>query len=286
MAIPANWEIRRFDLPVDYMRFRYLEYCLNRRALREIARGLKDVDQLISYGFEAPALLSGFTGPRIYMLRDEYGLGWMRNYAGGLARFAYGLYILLELIPRLIWKRDLGQNLPHIEVLANSEYMARCLRREFVVGSVRVVLPEVDFDGLKLQYESALPQISKRGVVFVGDNLLKGVDIVIRIARALPEQQFYIFARKKLKGLPENVEVMSWANSGVVYAHADAIIVPSRWHEAYGRIVAEAIFLGLPTITSDRGGLTEAGAGRTYVVSDLEDIPEWVSQIALALNSR
>ena len=271
MKLPESWIIRDFSLPADFLRFRYLEYLLNRSALRRLANEVADADMLLSYGFEAPAVLAAFQGKKRYILRDEYGLGWMRNYEAGKARLAYGLYIALEFIPRLIWKRD---------------FMASSLQREYGVDSVRVVLPDIDSKALKSQFESTLPQVGKRGVVFVGDNRLKGVDIAIRIARALPDQQFYFFARKKLTGLPENVTAMPWASPGAVYAHAEAVIVPSRWHEAYGRIVAEALSLGVPTIISDRGGLTEAGAGRARVISDLEDMPGWVSQIGNALNSK
>jgi glycosyltransferase involved in cell wall biosynthesis len=55
--------------------------------------------------------------------------------------------------------------------------------------------------------------------------------------------------------------------------------MPSRWNEAFGRVVLEANYLGIPVITSNRGGLPEANNNRELIINDLENIGEWVNKI-------
>jgi glycosyltransferase involved in cell wall biosynthesis len=277
--LPESWEVRNYMLPYDFLRFRFLEYILNRRALRRLGAQLADTDVLYSYGFEAPAILSGFAGRRIYVVRDEYGLGWMKNYAIGRVRMVYALYIALEALPRLLWKQDLRKVLAEAEAVANSRFMATALRREFNVKNVAVILPEIDHDALASKVIATRAERTDRGVVFVGDGRLKGADIALEVARAMPETPFFFFVRKPLGDVPSNVTLMPWSSPDVVYAHARVVMVPSRWHEAYGRVVAEALGLGIPTVISDRAGLLEAAYGTATVVPRLDDIAAWTRAI-------
>lgn len=279
MDLPESWEVRNYTLPHDFLRFRFLEYILNRRALRRLGEQVADSDVLYSYGFEAPAILSGFTGRRIYVVRDEYGLGWMKNYASGHMRFIYALYIALEALPRRIWQRDLRKVLAEAEAIANSRFMATALRREFKVKDVTVNLPEFDHDDLASKVVATRAEVTERGVVFVGDGRLKGLDIALKVACAMPETPFFFFVRKPLADLPSNVTLMPWSSPEVVYAHAQVVMVPSRWHEAYGRVVAEARSLDIPTVISDRAGLLEAAYGTATVVPCLDDIAGWTHAI-------
>lgn len=284
MSLPPTWEVRDCHLTVDFLRFRFLEYLLNKRALIELGNDLEDIDILYSYGFEAPAILSGFRGECVYMLRDEYGLGEMRNYEAGFKRFVYSIYIAVEWLPRLLWKRDLRRVLRDARVVANSKYMAQELLSKF--GALRLVIsaPQVDRRSLKDELHAVQGDVVRRGVVFVGDGRLKGVDIALAIARSMPDVQFYFFSRKDVSNPPCNVQIKEWSSPGYLYAHARVIIVPSRWDEAYGRVVDEACGLGIPAVISDREGLKEASGGRAHVVSNLDDIEAWVAAIRAAIN--
>jgi glycosyltransferase involved in cell wall biosynthesis len=51
-----------------------------------------------------------------------------------------------------------------------------------------------------------------------------------------------------------------------IYAPTRALLVPSVWQEAFGRVAAEALLNGIPPIVSDRGGLPDACNGAGFVI--------------------
>lgn len=56
---------------------------------------------------------------------------------------------------------------------------------------------------------------------------------------------------------PPNIKFLGFINPQDVLQEIDAVIVPSRWHEPFGRVVIEAYQHGKPVIASKRGGLPE-----------------------------
>lgn len=58
-------------------------------------------------------------------------------------------------------------------------------------------------------------------------------------------------------GYPPNIKFLGFINPEDLLGEIDAVIVPSRWHEPFGRVVIEAYQYGKPVIASDRGGLPE-----------------------------
>lgn len=53
------------------------------------------------------------------------------------------------------------------------------------------------------------------------------------------------------------VEFLGYVPSDVIYARADAIVLPSRWHEPQARILVEAAVYGVPVIGTTMGGTPE-----------------------------
>ncbi|MGM0440776.1 MAG: glycosyltransferase family 4 protein [Chlamydiota bacterium] len=75
-----------------------------------------------------------------------------------------------------------------------------------------------------------------------------------------------------------NICFKGFASHDVIYSTIDALVVPSLWHEPFGRIVPEANSYGIPVIASDKGGLSElileeenGFIFKTDVKGDLED---------------
>jgi glycosyltransferase involved in cell wall biosynthesis len=70
-------------------------------------------------------------------------------------------------------------------------------------------------------------------------------------------------------------------------ARARAVLVPSRGHEAFGRVVIEAYASGVPVVASRRGGLEElVQDGVTGLVVPAEDPAAWMIAVQSLLDDR
>ena len=281
-GLPASWDVREFSLPVDWTRFRFVEYMANHRTLQSIAGSMSDIDVLYAYGHMSPAVLLAFPGKRVYLVRDEYGLGWNRNYYRGWRGALQELYLAAEAPLRAVWQRDLMRVLRSSVLIANSRFIAREMARLSGGRSVELIPPQLDTAALRWEYVRASREKPvTRGVVVVGDNVLKGGDIVRRVARLMPDVPFYLFDRRYRTEEPAgNITLMPWqASAGAVYRHASLVMVPSRVNEAFPRVIIEAQSLGIPVVASNRGGIPEAMDDRSMLIDDIESPAEWIGKI-------
>lgn len=284
VAIPSDW--RREVIPdcLQLPRFSYLEYVLNRARLRRWFEGLK-TDELWTYGLWAPAAMAAFAGPVRYFVRSETDLGIAGNYFQGPKRWLKHLYDATELPATATYRRDLRRAVlgSGARVVANSAYMAR--RAQQCLGvDAEVSLPPVDVRPMqeRLQAEG----VSPRWVVFVGDNVYKGLQVAREIAALAPDLEFRFFSRFVERPREEgNVCWMPWqSESWRVFSGARLVIVPSQWEEAYGRTAREAFLLGLPVLVSGIGGLPEAVDDRAaHIVDDYKNPEAWLDDIRRTL---
>jgi len=54
-----------------------------------------------------------------------------------------------------------------------------------------------------------------------------------------------------------NVRWLGWVAPAEFFERVDAVIMPSLWHEPFGRVVVEARAYGVPVIAAKRGGIPE-----------------------------
>jgi glycosyltransferase involved in cell wall biosynthesis len=67
----------------------------------------------------------------------------------------------------------------------------------------------------------------------------------------------------------------------VFYGQVDVVVIPSLWHEAFGRIAIESLAHGIPVIASSRGGLPEIiQDGATGIIVD----PHEMGSLARAMS--
>ena len=170
-----------------------------------------------------------------------------------------------------------------LALISNSQFTADWYAARYALRS-EVVHP-------LFQAERYRTKSAQTHVVFINPHPLKGRDTAIAIAQACPEIPF-LFVEAWTLGMADrealarqidqlhNVTLLPRTNDmRQIYRRARVVLVPSQWEEAFGRVVAEAQFSGIPAITSAIGGLPEAvGTGGILVPADAP-IETWIDSV-------
>jgi hypothetical protein len=174
---------------------------------------------------------------------------------------------------------DLG----NIACIANSQFTADRYRGAFGVEP-RVIHPIID----RKKYET---HTTRENVTFINPNLLKGLDVALAVARRCPGIPFSfvqswplgMFEHRalmdQLAELPNVNLLPAVRDMRQIYGKCRILIAPSRWEEAYGRVVTEAQYSGIPVVASNRGGLPEAVGSGGLLVDPDGPISHWVSAV-------
>jgi len=193
---------------------------------------------------------------------------------------------MIEFIPLLILKNDIRNLIKKSKVIANSDFMASKLKELFNVDSV-VIPPIVNID--PIFKSSVFKKSKKNSIVFVGDSVIKGIQLVYSLAEKLNNENFIIFSRYINKEeMHGNITIKPWVQDNkYLYANAKLVIMPSQWQEAYGRVAREAYLLGLNVLVSNVGGLNEAvDKKRHFIVDEYDNVDAWVRKIKLLIGEK
>jgi len=139
---------------------------------------------------------------------------------------------------------------------------------------------------------SVVPRYDNDGyILFVGRlSEEKGVDLVVRLARLLPEIKFKVAGtgpeeqslRNTARGL-NNIEFLGFKSGEDLvdlYKGALALLIPSRVHEIFPLVLLEAMAVGTPIIASHVGGIPEVIADRqTGFLARVDDLSAWTEAI-------
>lgn len=170
-------------------------------------------------------------------------------------------------------------------VLANSQYTANQLQASTTV-TPDVLYPFIDAENVRSGADAPGSY-----VLHVAASYRKGADVTLEVARRLPDEQFVLVGRNDEEIVSEaetidNVRYEGWVDSMAdAYADAKLVLMPSRWPEPFGMVPVEAGLNGVPTVGSDRGGLSEAIGIDECVVSS-NAASEYVSKLRRVLADR
>jgi glycosyltransferase involved in cell wall biosynthesis len=174
----------------------------------------------------------------------------------------------------------------HVDrVLTNSAYVAEHYRRSVGLRSTALPSPIIWSDILSAE--------DTRGfLTFVNPSLHKGVALFARLAdmlgRARPDIPILIVqtandaaALTTIPGLelaqfPQIVVSPPIADARDLYGLTKILLVPSLFEEPFGRVAAEAMINGIPTVVSDRGALPETVGDGGIVLP----VPAWTEASA------
>lgn len=162
-------------------------------------------------------------------------------------------------------------------VIVNSKFMQKEMFRTTGIKS-KVIYPPIK--PIRVRWEP-------NSVLHMGGRINKGTDLVIEMAESRPQYQFIISGyngndlKEKASILP-NVTWHDYIDHDEVYTNAMVVLVPSRWEEPFGRIPVEAGHIGIPTISSNRGGLPES-VGKGGIQLDSMELEPWVDALDLLM---
>ncbi|NDP38242.1 MAG: glycosyltransferase family 4 protein [Rhodoferax sp.] len=196
-------------------------------------------------------------------------------------------------IPVVLYARDIEfqRNTEPLELnryvgfIANSKFTASRLADLLAIHAL-VLPPLVDPEIYRVES-------SRETVVHVGLAQEKGIEISFALAGRRPDIPFrfieswpvskneFIGYQERAKEL-RNVEILRRStNMKEFYGRASVLLAPSLCEEAWGRVVTEAQFSGIPVIASDRGGLPESVGAGGLIVPHEANIERWDHALSL-----
>jgi len=165
----------------------------------------------------------------------------------------------------------------------------------------RKLAPELNYAGTiyhGIDVNSFKPRLEGEGNGFVFMGTLsqnKGIDIAVKSAHKLgvkliiageirksdkeflDKEVFPYVDRKKIKFIGE----VGHEEKNRLFLEADGVLFPSRWNEAFGLVMAEALACGTPVVALDRGAVSEVIKNREtgFVVEEEDDFAEAMKKI-------
>jgi glycosyltransferase involved in cell wall biosynthesis len=173
---------------------------------------------------------------------------------------------------------------PAVRYLATSRDLARRFSAAFGIDPLCIpplVRPE------RYRVDS-----SRTHVTFVCPFAAKGVDMALTLAARRPDVPFLfveswqvhplrrVSLNARVRAIPSITYRRPTPDMRAVYAVTKLVLVPSRWPEAWGRVVSEAQLSGIPVIASRIGGLPESVGPGGILVDPAAGLDAWEDALA------
>ena len=107
----------------------------------------------------------------------------------------------------------------------------------------------------------------------------KGGEVLVKLAKAMPETQFLGvlggYGNQIIeKGLPNLRYMKNTPDASKFYSQTDIILMPS-YYESWGRVAVEAMSIGIPVIAHPTPGLKES-LGEAGLFADRDTLDQWI----------
>jgi len=179
------------------------------------------------------------------------------------------------------------KTLKNVDLLISNSFFIQKYLKEMDIKS-EVIYPFIKLDDYKHKTIKNHNLVKRKYITFIKPVYEKGVEIALKIAKALPKRDFLFVGestrmpKKVLKKIHEleNVKFIEWVRDiRNIYQQTRVIIMPSIWEEAFGRIPIEAGINGIPSIVSKRGGIAESVGKEAIIIEDFQNIDNWVKSL-------
>ena len=172
---------------------------------------------------------------------------------------------------------------------APSQYMLDCHLKKHIQGRRfnEVIYNAVDFSTV-IPNDNIVSN-KKNLVLYAGDiRKEKGIITLINAIRMLPDVELLLVGKGDLfsKIKEDNqIKLLSWVDKDVLYGYmkkAKAVVLPSEWNEAFGRILIEGINNCTIGIGSDMGGIPEVldfNSDYIFESGNVEDLKNKISSV-------
>lgn len=225
------------------------------------------VDEIISQGWS----------PDVFIVTGKKPFGAAKS----LRRF--GVKIILKLVDvEEDNYLDLDSSASEYIYVANSNFTAKSVRSQYGVEVHYVVPPYIDYSRFSK---------SKLGtgqyVTLINPHPLKGGFVLLEIAKRNPTIPFLVVESwplmpsykasflEEVKKLGNIKYIDATMNMDAVFRDTRVLLVPSQYEEAWGRVINEAQYNGVPVIASSQGGMPEAVGNAGIVVQVKDNIDQW-----------
>jgi glycosyltransferase involved in cell wall biosynthesis len=192
-----------------------------------------------------------------------FGVRTLSHYHGNVGDFnANGRYILSDSFLRLLMRFSL------INIFTNMPSLNSAVTRfgQKVGSEYNIVIPNYVSDKVWVHNHEVVKKKSLT-CIFTGNlSKAKGVDVIVKVAKAMPDVQFHLIGRvgSDVEGLPNcgtasNITIFGSMEQADVYKYleaADIFLFPSLT-EGFPLSVIEAMSIGLPIVCTGVGSLPE-----------------------------
>jgi glycosyltransferase involved in cell wall biosynthesis len=134
-------------------------------------------------------------------------------------------------------------------------------------------------------------EIRPRYVTFISPVPDKGLSVALEVARLLPHREFLFVdgwwaARREIRKLGRELSRLpnvTWRESSIglddVFRLTGVILMPSQVQEAFGRVIVEAGYHGIPAVASRVGGIPEAIGDSGILLDTHSTAAHWAEAI-------